>query len=125
MTLIGVIDLASMMGPNGWAIEIVQLVVFIAFPMMYLFSFLTKGETLIVKLTRVFALLFVLSLLLDLLFSELGAPTTLADIPLVYLALYGIFANLAFAYLPKVEAKEEDLAEAEPVEEAQEEPVEE
>ena len=116
-SLISVIDSNEYMGPTSWTIEILTMIASLAIVAGYLLAKFVKGE-LIRRLAHLFALAFVLALLLGILFDFEGVPEQIGDISLVYtliqvlyvLIMIGSFKTLAQEEPAKVQA------EAEPVE---------
>ena len=119
-------------GPTGWFVEIFALLSSLALLGFYPFARLFKAPTL-KKLAYLFAALFALGLLLNMLFDIQGFAINLGNIPFVYLALDLLFLFYLFETLgdtkeepkaipqkapAKEEKKEEKAEEPAPIEEA-------
>ena len=110
-------------GPTAWFVEIVALLTALALAGFYPFARLFKNEGL-KKLGYLFAALFALGLLLDILFDFQGFAISLGDVPFVFFALEIIFVIYLFDSF--TEAKEEPKAipqKDQPKEEKAEEPA--
>ena len=94
-------------GPTGWFVEIFALLTSLALLGFYPFVRLFKAPAL-KKLGYLFAALFALGLLLNMLFDAQGFAINLGNIPFVYLALDLLFLFYLFETLG--EAKEEPKA---------------
>lgn len=94
-------------GPTGWFVEIFALLTSLALLGFYPFVRLFKAPAL-KKLGYLFAALFALGLLLNMLFDVQGFAINLGNIPFVYLALDLLFLFYLFETLG--EAKEEPKA---------------
>ena len=94
-------------GPTGWFVEIFALLTSLALLGFYPFARLFKAPAL-KKLGYLFAALFALGLLLNMLFDVQGFAINLGNIPFVYLALDLLFLFYLFETLG--EAKEEPKA---------------
>ena len=118
-------------GPTGWIVAIFNLLASLALLAFYPVAKFVKAEG-IKKLSYLFAGLFVLGLLLDVLFDAQGFAIDLGDIPFMYVAAFALFAIYLFGSLENAEApakkepkaieqKEEEKSEEEAEEPAPEE----
>ena len=96
---------ADGMGPTAWFIAIFTLSAAIAFAGIYIVAKCVKAKILS-RLALLFAAIFVLALLLNVLFGTDGNPTVLGNISVIQVFLYGLYAYMAFSAL-KVEEKAE------------------
>ena len=112
---------------SGWIIAIISMVAGLAFAFIFGFRPLLKGKV-VGRLLQIFALCFVLSLVLDLVFAPDGTAYAFGDIPFLYCVLYAVYCAMLFPALAKgmnePEEKQEEAPE-ESQEEAQEESKEE
>ena len=92
-------------GPTGWVIGILSMAAAIALIVIYILAKL-MNKPLLNRLSFLFAAIFTLALLLDVLFDNQGYVATIGEISLVILAIYGLYADVLFASLPKAEAIE-------------------
>ena len=93
--LLVTINVATAMGPTAWTIKILSMIASLAFVAFYCFDkFMSKP--LLSRLSYLFALIFVLSLLLDLLFGVGGDSRALGDIDVLLVVIYGVYAYYLF-----------------------------
>ena len=85
--LLDVIDFHDMLGPTGWVIVILSMVASLAVAALYVVAYFVKGK-LLVRLAQLAAMVFVLTLVLDIVFDFAGGVTILGNIPLVAIAVY-------------------------------------
>ncbi len=115
--LLMTINGAEGMKPTAWVIIILSMVSALAFAGLFVFSRLAPSK-LLARLAQLFAAVFALALLLNLLFAMDGSQTSIDDIPLVTLIIYIVYSYMAFLSLGKEEAPKQ-------VEEKKEEPAQE
>lgn len=123
--LLVTINVADAMGPTAWTIKIVSMIACLGLLGIYIVSRFVNVPVLS-RLSGLFALIFVLVLLLELLFTVDGSATVLGNIDILLAAIFTIFSFYLFSTLQKgaeeapkkVEKKKE-----EPKEEAKEEPA--
>ena len=123
--LLVTINVADAMGPTAWTIKIVSMIACLGLLGIYIVSRFVNVPVLS-RLSGLFALIFVLVLLLELLFTVDGSATVLGNIDILLAAIFAIFSFYLFSTLQKdaeeapkkVEKKKE-----EPKEEAKEEPA--
>ncbi len=113
-------------GPTGWIVVIFNLLAALALLAFYPVAKFVKAEG-VKKLSYLFAGLFVLGLLLNVLFDAQGFAIDLGDIPFMYVAAFALFAIYLFGSLENAEApaKEEPKAIEQKEEEKPEEKAEE
>ena len=100
------IDVASFAGPTAWVIAIFSLAASIGFAAVFVISKFVKAPIL-KRLTYLFGMMFLLTLLLELLFSEVGAPKSIDDTPVAYLAMFILYGIMEINALPKMTEGEE------------------
>lgn len=100
------IDVASFAGPTAWVIAIFSLAASIGFAVVFVISKFV-GAAILKRLTYLFGMMFLLTLLLELLFSEVGAPNSIDDIPVAYLAMFILYGIMEINALPKMIEGEE------------------
>ena len=84
------IDGSSVIGITAWIIDIIGMAVSVILVCMFTASRFNKNSILL-RVTRLFAGLFVLVLILNVLFDAFGDPVNIGAINLVFLAIYAIF----------------------------------
>lgn len=100
------IDVANFAGPTAWVIAIFSLAASIGFAVVFVISKFV-GAAILKRLTYLFGMMFLLTLLLELLFSEVGAPNSIDDIPVAYLAMFILYGFMEINALPKMIEGEE------------------
>lgn len=100
------IDVANFAGPTAWVIAIFSLAASIGFAVVFVISRFV-GAAILKRLTYLFGMMFLLTLLLELLFSEVGAPNSIDDIPVAYLAMFILYGFMEINALPKMIEGEE------------------
>ena len=132
--LIVTINMANNMGPTAWIIEILSMVACLALIAVYIISKFANKEILN-RFAYLFAAIFALALLLNVLFDEGGGARALGNINVILTVIYIAFMFFLFNCLgnkeeaqpekapveQKEEPKEEAPAEEEPTEENKEE----
>lgn len=98
--LITVINANSAFGPTSWVIAIIGLAASIGFASLYIVNFFHKKDNL-KKFSTIFAALFVLSLLLDVLFDVFGNPVNIGGINIIVTVSYIIYSYVLFNELFK------------------------
>lgn len=116
---------AIYLGPNAWTIAILSILAAFALGIMLFISYFVRSKR-FHRVTFLFAAIFVLALLLDVL-TYRGNAVALGAIVVLQVVLYGCFVSMLFDVLSslkedkkepkKEEAKEEKPAEEEPKEE--------
>lgn len=102
--LILTINAHDALGPTGWVIIIISMVASIALPCVYAVSKFVKAG-LLGKLCFLFAAVFVLALLLNVLFEFDGNPIVLGDINIISVVIYFVYGYMLMNSLIKQEAK--------------------
>ena len=121
--LISMINVASTLGPNGYVIHLVSMIVSIMFAMLYLLAKLLNVKELN-KPASLFGFAFIGALVLNLVFNPYGFSNALGDIGVVELVIYACFSSMLLSALGGLNSANEQPQE--PVqEEASEQPVEE
>lgn len=118
--LLTTINLADVLGPNGWFLAILKMVASICFAIVYLIAGLVK-ERHINKLALLLASVFILALLLEVLFDVIGNAIGLGGIIVVEVVVYFIYGNILFNSLPNPKGEAAPAAESEVEEETEEE----
>ena len=104
------------LGPLGWSVSIFTIISGLGLGGLLLLAYFFKSRT-VTKLAFLFASLFVLALLLNILLDGEGDPATLGSIVLLYVALYGVYLAMLIGSLnlmkeqlkaPKEVKKEEE-----------------
>ena len=104
--LFTLIAVANVAGPTAWVIAIFSLAVAIGFAVVYIISKFV-GAAILKRLTYLFGMMFLLALLLNLLFSALGNPTSIDAIPVASLAMFILYGIMEINALPKMTEGEE------------------
>ena len=113
----------NFMGPTAWIIAILSMIASLALPVIYLLAkLMDKGP--LSKFAYLFAAIFVLVLLLNVLFNVRGDSVVLGNIDMILVAIYASYIFFLFSCLgnaeeaPKaVEEKKEEPQAEEPKEE--------
>ena len=90
-----VIDGYQTMGPTAWVVDLVGMIASIAFMVVYIIAACVPNKAL-ARLCGVFAAIFALGLVLDLLFLANGNAAQIDNISLVTLIIYACYAYIAF-----------------------------
>ena len=96
--LIAIIKWNDLFGPNGWIITILSLIGSLAAAVLLIISNFINGNT-VKKLTTLFAMIFVLILILDLLFSIAGNSIVLGNLDVLLFAIYVVYVNVLIPYV--------------------------
>lgn len=115
----------NFMGPTAWIIAILSMIASLALAGFYIVSKLVKLP-LITRLSYLFAAIFALALLLNILFDPRGDSVVLGNIDIILVVIYIVFTFYLFNALEKLDSapKKEEKEESEPApEQAQEEPA--
>lgn len=104
--LIVVIYNANNMGPTGWVIKILSMIAALALAAFFI-VFKLVNVPVIKRLTLLFAGIFALAMLLDILFDDRGFGDLLGNINMISLAIYAIFASILFSNVLKEDAPKE------------------
>ena len=108
--LLTTVNAASIMGPTAWVIKILSMAASIALIVMCIVSKFS-AEPVALRFAHLFSLVFVLSLLLDILFEPDGRSRVIGDIDVLLVVIYGFYSFYLFASFEKTEvisAKEEE-----------------
>ena len=132
LTMIANAQRDGYMGPTAWIIAIYSVAICTPFAVFYALGRCINKNG-IKSVSYLFTALFLLALLLDILFTGSGAPTSLGGLALMSIAIYLLFSIYLFgtlkeegpARLPAPKAEEEPAPEEEaPAEEAEAQPEE-
>jgi len=104
--LFTLIAAANVAGPTAWVIAIFSLAAAIGFAVVYIISKF-KDVAILKRLTYLFGMMFLLALLLNLLFSPLGNPNSVDNIPVASLAMFILYGIMEINALPKMIEGEE------------------
>lgn len=96
-SLLMVIDAADFIGPAGWIIMIVSLIGSILACAFCALAIALSNNKVLVRLGYLFASVFVLVLLMQLLFQVDGTPNVIGNIVIVELVVYILFASMLFS----------------------------
>ena len=125
--LISMINVASILGPNGYVIHIVTMIASIMFAMLYLLAKLLNVKELN-KPATLFGFVFIGALVLNLVFNPYGFSNALGDIGVVELVIYACFSSMllsALGGLNNANEQPQEPVQEEVQEETSEQPVEE
>ena len=95
ITLIDTINNAQGMGPTAWIIAIIMMISSIALAAIYALSKFANVD-MVNRFAYLFAAIFVLALLLDLLFTAGGATRTLGNISVITVVIYFCYCFFLF-----------------------------
>ena len=101
--LIITIYAADNMGATAWVIKILSMIAALTLAAFFIVSKLTNAP-IIKRLTLLFAGVFALAMLLDILFDDRGFGEILGNINMISLAIYIMFANILFSNVLKEDA---------------------
>lgn len=117
--LLTTVTAASIMGPTAWVIKILSMAASLALIVMCVVSKFS-AEPVVLRFAHLFSLVFVLSLLLDILFDLGGNSRVLGNIDVLLVVIYGIFSFYLFSSFEKTEgffSQKEEVEEEEPKQE--------
>lgn len=97
---------ANNMGPTGWVIKILSMIAALTLAGFFV-VFKLVNVPVIKRLTLLFAGVFALAMLLDILFDDRGFGDLLGNINMISLAIYLIFASILFTNVLKEETPKE------------------
>lgn len=90
------------LGPTGWTLAILKMVAALAFIVMLMLSMFSKNK-LAGRLGFLFAAIFVLALLADILFDFAGVPNALGNLDIIMTVIYILFVSMLMNALSKRE----------------------
>ena len=116
---------AEIMGPTAWTIKILSMIAALAIIAFYIMARVVNKPAMN-RFGFLFAAIFALALLLDILFDVRGFGVATGEINLVGLVIYALFVDVMFSSFPKAEGQKaeepvEEKAEEAPAEEPKEE----
>ena len=94
---------ADNMGPTGWVIKILSMIAALTLAAFFVI-FKLVNVPVVKRLTMLFAGIFALAMLLDILFDDRGFGDILGNINMISLAIYAIFASILFSNVLKEDA---------------------
>ncbi len=94
---------ADNMGPTGWVIKILSMIAALTLAAFFVI-FKLVNVPVVKRLTMLFAGIFALAMLLDILFDDRGFGEVLGNINMISLAIYVIFASILFSNVVKEDA---------------------
>ena len=97
---------ADNMGPTGWVIKILSMIAALTLAAFFVI-FKLVNVPVVKRLTMLFAGIFALAMLLDILFDDRGFGDILGNINMISLAIYAIFASILFSNVLKEDAPKE------------------
>lgn len=96
------INAARVMGPTAWTINILSMAASLALVVIYIVSKFS-AEPFVSRFAHLVSLIFVLTLLLDILFDVNGTSKSLGDIDVLLVVIYGFYSCYLFGSLNKTE----------------------
>lgn len=96
------INAARVMGPTAWTINILSMAASLALVVIYIVSKFS-AEPFVSRFAHLVSLIFVLTLLLDILFEVNGTSKSLGDIDVLLVVIYGFYSCYLFGSLNKTE----------------------
>lgn len=106
----------DVLSATGWVINILSMVAAVGLIVFAIVGKLAKAP-IMERLAYLFAGIFALALLLDLIFDVSGAPEAIGNLAMVILAIYGIYIYVMFAAISKpAQAEEPKQVEEQPQE---------
>jgi len=100
--LLTTIDAHELLGPAGWTLIILGMVGSLGLAVVYAVARIVNKPVL-TKIAYIFASVFVLVLLADILFTIDGFPTDLGNVVIVDLVIDVLYVSMLFASFPKEE----------------------
>lgn len=104
--LMDTINLYQNFTPTGWIIAILGMIAALGIVVVYAVAAFVKNNILS-KLVSIFALTFVLALLMNVLFDVTGLPVVLGNVVIVYLAIYAVYTAILFSAIGGLESGEQ------------------
>lgn len=95
------------MGATAWVIKILSMIAALTLAAFYTVNKLVNVLPLVKRFTLLFAGVFALAMLLDILFDTRGFGEVLGNINMILLAIYAIFASILFSNVVKEDAPKE------------------
>ena len=92
--------------PTGWIIAILGMIAALGIVVVYAVVAFVKNNILS-KLVSIFALTFVLALLMNVLFDAIGLPVVLGNITIVVLVIYAVYTAILFSAIGGLESGEQ------------------
>ena len=92
--------------PTGWIIAILGMIAALGIVVVYAVAAFVKNNILS-KLVSIFALTFVLALLMNVLFDAIGLPVVLGNITIVVLVIYAVYTAILFSAIGGLESGEQ------------------
>ena len=122
IAMINAAQIDGFMGPTAWIIAILSLIASLALAAIYPVARFVRNKT-VLSLAYLFAAIFTLALLLNILFTPRGNSTVLGNLDLILVAIYAVFTFYLFGTLgqpeeapaaPKKEEKKKEVPQEEP-----------
>ena len=115
IALIQAAQIKNFMGPTAWVIAIISLVASLGLAAMYPVAKFVNNKG-VVNLGFLFAAIFVLALLLNILFNVRGDAIVLGNVNMILVGIYAsftfyLFSSMGNAEVPQKPAKEESTSE--------------
>ena len=104
--LMDTISLYENYTPTGWIIAILGMIAALGIAVVYAVAAFVKNNILS-KLVSIFALTFVLALLMNVLFDAIGLPMVLGNITIVVLVIYAVYTAILFSAIGGLESGEQ------------------
>lgn len=104
--LMDTISLYENYTPTGWIVAILGMIVALGIVVVYVVAAFVKNNILS-KLVSIFALTFVLALLMNVLFDAIGLPVVLGNITIVVLVIYSVYTAILFSAIGGLESGEQ------------------
>ena len=108
--LITTINGYRIFGPTGWVIIVISMVSSLALALFAFVAQFAQSDE-INKINRLFAIIFVLALLLNVLFTQAGDSIVLGNLDIIVVVIYALYVDIMFASLSplgKSESKSEN-----------------
>ena len=102
LCLLTTIEIHQYFGPAGWLLIILSMIGSLSFSVFSVIARLVN-KPLLVRIAYLFASIFTLVLLSNLLFEFDGTPTQIGDVVIVELAVYALFVSIMFGSIRKEE----------------------
>lgn len=115
LNLISQAQADAYLGPNGWTIALVSIAASFGLGVLLFIAYFLKNKG-IHRVTFLFAAIFVLVLLVDVLITD-GFPISLGQIIVLQVVLYGAYVFMLFEVLASFKERKETKKEEEPKEE--------
>lgn len=100
--LLAIINAADIMGPTAWVINVFSMVASLALIVVFIVSEFS-AEPSVLRFTYLSSLIFVITLLLNILFDAVGNSVTLGSIDVLLVVIYALYSFYLFGSIEKSE----------------------